>query len=202
MASPVKPKHAASLVITRQKKKNLYVLMGQRPKNSKFAPNVWVFPGGKVEKSDTLNKDIKLNKKILTDLKKLKVNNLLSSALISAALRETYEETGLKLINQNLEDLWVLARAITPANQKIRFDTKFFVLQENNFTNKIKGNGELYNLGFIDIRKAIKLPLFDITQFLLEDLESLNQKKINSKYFPFFWRYKKSIRIISRPNNT
>ena len=41
--------------------------------------------------------------------------------------------------------------------------------------------------------------LFDITQFLLEDLESLNQK-INSKYFPFFWRYKKSIRI-SRPNN-
>ena len=173
MASPVKPKPAASLVITRQKKKNLYVLMGQRPKNSKFAPNVWVFPGGKVEKYDSLNKDIKLNKKILTDLKKLKANNLLSSALISAALRETYEETGLKLINKNLEDLWVLARAITPANQKIRFDTKFFVLDENNFTNKIKGNGELHNLGFINIREAIKLPLFDITQFLLEDLESL-----------------------------
>ena len=202
MASPVKPKPAASLVITRQKKKNLYVLMGQRPKNSKFAPNVWVFPGGKVEKSDTLNKNIKLNKKILNDLKKLKSNNFLSSALVSAALRETYEETGLKLINQNLKDLWVLARAITPANQKIRFDTKFFVLEENNFTNKIKGNGELHNLGFINTREAIKLPLFDITQFLLEDLESLSQKKINSKYFPFFWRYKKSIRIISRPNNT
>ena len=202
MASPVKPKPAASLVITRQKKNNLYVLMGQRPKNSKFAPNVWVFPGGKVEKSDTLNKNIKLNKKILNDLKKLKSNNFLSSALVSAALRETYEETGLKLINQNLKDLWVLARAITPANQKIRFDTKFFVLEENNFTNKIKGNGELRNLGFINTREAIKLPLFDITQFLLEDLESLSQKKINSKYFPFFWRYKKSIRIISRPNNT
>jgi len=202
MASPVKPKPAASLVITRQKKNNLYVLMGQRPKNSKFAPNVWVFPGGKVEKSDTLNKNIKLNKKILNDLKKLKSNNFLSSALVSAALRETYEETGLKLINQNLKDLWVLARAITPANQKIRFDTKFFVLEENNFTNKIKGNGELHNLGFINTREAIKLPLFDITQFLLEDLESLSQKKINSKYFPFFWRYKKSIRIISRPNNT
>ena len=202
MASPVKPKPAASLVITRQKKNNLYVLMGQRPKNSKFAPNVWVFPGGKVEKSDTLNKNIKLNKKILNDLKKLKSNNFLSSALVSAALRETYEETGLKLINQNLKDLWVLARAITPANQKIRFDTKFFVLEENNFTNKIKGNGELHNLGFINTREAIKLPLFDITQFLIEDLESLSQKKINSKYFPFFWRYKKSIRIISRPNNT
>ena len=186
MASPVKPKPAASLVITRQKKNNLYVLMGQRPKNSKFAPNVWVFPGGKVEKSDTLNKNIKLNKKILNDLKKLKSNNFLSSALVSAALRETYEETGLKLINQNLKDLWVLARAITPANQKIRFDTKFFVLEENNFTNKIKGNGELHNLGFIDIREAIKLPLFDITQFLLEDLESLNQKKLIPNIFLFF----------------
>ena len=54
MVRPVRPKPAASLVITKQKKNDLYVLMGQRPKNSRFAPNVWVFPGGRVEKSDML----------------------------------------------------------------------------------------------------------------------------------------------------
>ena len=43
MVRPVRPKPAASLVITKQKKNDLYVLMGQRPKNSRFAPNVWVF---------------------------------------------------------------------------------------------------------------------------------------------------------------
>ena len=59
MVRPVRPKPAASLVITKQKKSDLYVLMGQRPKNSRFAPNVWVFPGGRVEKSDMLNKSIK-----------------------------------------------------------------------------------------------------------------------------------------------
>ena len=95
-----------------------------------------------------------------------------------------------------------MARAIPPANQKIRFDTKFFVLDEKNLSNKIKGNGELNNLGFLNIKDAIKLPLFDITEFLLEDLARFYKKQINSKFFPFFWRYKKSTRMISRPNNT
>ena len=138
----------------------------------------------------------------MDDLSKLKSTKTLSIGLISAAIRETEEETSLKLIDKNLKNLWVLARAITPANQKIRFDTKFFVLDEKNFSNKIKGNGELNNLGFINIKDAIKLPLFDITEFLLEDLTRFYKNQINPKFFPFFWRYKKSTRIISRPNNT
>ena len=72
MVRPVRPKPAASLVITKQKKNDLYVLMGQRPKNSRFAPSVWVFPGGRVEKSDMLNKSIKLSKKILCAVMKWK----------------------------------------------------------------------------------------------------------------------------------
>jgi len=102
MVRPVRPKPAASLVITKQKKNDLYVLMGQRPKNSRFAPNVWVFPGGRVEKSDMLNKSIKLSKKNLDDLSKLKSTKTLSIGLISAAIRETEEETNLKLIDKNL----------------------------------------------------------------------------------------------------
>ena len=102
MVRPVRPKPAASLVITKQKKNDLYVLMGQRPKKSRFAPNVWVFPGGRVEKSDMLNKSIKLSKKNLDDLSKLKSTKTLSIGLISAAIRETEEETNLKLIDKNL----------------------------------------------------------------------------------------------------
>ena len=56
---------------------NNKVLIGLRSENDNGG-GLWEFPGGKVEKSDKLNKDIKLNRKILTDLKKLKANNLLS----------------------------------------------------------------------------------------------------------------------------
>ncbi len=202
MNKPVKPKPAASLILIRNKRNKSEVLMGQRPKTSKFAPNMWVFPGGRLERLDFFNDQIFLKRKVLNDLNKLKATESLSRGLISAAIRETEEETGLKLINKNLDDLWVLARAITPTYQKIRFDTKFFVLDHNNFSKKIVGNGELNNLGFLDLYKAIKLPLFDITEFLLEELIKKQENKINKKYFPFFWRYKKSARIITRPNNT
>ena len=70
----------------------------------------------------------------------LKSTKNLSIGLISAAIRETEEETNLKLIDRNLKNLWVLARAITPANQKIRFDTKFFVIDKKNFSNKFSVN--------------------------------------------------------------
>ena len=202
MNNSVKPKPAASLILIRNKRNKSEVLMGQRPKTSKFAPNMWVFPGGRLERLDFFNNQIALKKKVLSDLNKLKATESLSRGLISAAIRETEEETGLKLINKNLDGLWVLARAITPTYQKIRFDTKFFVLDHNNFSKKIIGNGELNNLGFLDLYKAIKLPLFDITEFLLEELIKKQEKKINKKYFPYFWRYKKSTRIITRPNNT
>jgi 8-oxo-dGTP pyrophosphatase MutT (NUDIX family) len=176
--------------------------MGQRPSTSKFAPNVWVFPGGKLEKSDIYNPHLNISKKTMHNLELLKTNEKNGYGLINAAIRETKEETGLKLLNYNLEDLWVLARAITPTYQRLRFDTKFFVTSYNNFSNNIKGNGELHNLQFSYLEKALKLPLFDITEFLLEELLRKYNKEISEEFFPLFWRYKKNTRIISRPNNT
>ena len=88
------------------------------------------------------------------DLELLKTNEKNGYGLINAAIRETKEETGLRLSNYNLEDLWVLARAITPTYQRLRFDTKFFVTSYNNFSNNIKGNGELHNLQFSYLEKA------------------------------------------------
>ena len=121
--------------------------------------------------------------------------------LLMQLLEKLKKETGLKLLNYNLEDLWVLARAITPTYQRLRFDTKFFVTSYNNFSNNIKGNGELHNLQFSYLEKALKLPLFDITEFLLKELLRKHNKEISEEFFPLFWRYKKNTRIISRPNS-
>ena len=95
MSNPVKPKAAASLVIIRNIKNKAEVLMGQRPKTAKFAPNVWVFPGGRVEESDCNNK------KILITFAKIPIKRGVFAS--PAALREVLmtieiEKAGVKTI--------------------------------------------------------------------------------------------------------
>ena len=52
MIKIIKPKPAATLIITKIKNKKVFVLMGKRPSKARFAPGMWVFPGGKLDKSD------------------------------------------------------------------------------------------------------------------------------------------------------
>ena len=52
MVSVLKPKPAATLIITKIINKEIYVLMGKRPDDARFAPGMWVFPGGKLDKED------------------------------------------------------------------------------------------------------------------------------------------------------
>ena len=49
---PVKPRDAASLLIVRKHRGEHQVLMGRRPAKDRFMPDVYVFPGGRVEPSD------------------------------------------------------------------------------------------------------------------------------------------------------
>ena len=67
MAKVLKPKPAATLIITKNKTSGLFVLMGKRPDDARFAPGMWVFPGGKLDKNDiTQEKKYKLNKNMLS----------------------------------------------------------------------------------------------------------------------------------------
>ena len=55
--NPVRPRDAASLVILRQRKGGTEVLLGRRASRHRFMPNVFVFPGGRVDNADR-NADI------------------------------------------------------------------------------------------------------------------------------------------------
>ena len=88
MAKVLKPKPAATLIITKNKTNGLFVLMGKRPDDARFAPGMWVFPGGKLDKNDiTQEKKYKLNKNILSYLKLLKAKPPIGEALIHTAIR-------------------------------------------------------------------------------------------------------------------
>jgi len=47
---PVRPSDAASLVLIRNRAAHAEVLMGKRARRHRFLPDVYVFPGGRVER--------------------------------------------------------------------------------------------------------------------------------------------------------
>ena len=118
-AKPATPRHAASLVLIRQGSDGPEVLMGRRPRKSAFAPDVFVFPGGKLDEADRrVHPAVPLSEACI---RLTAAARRLAHALAAAALRETEEETGLILplasgAGADFSHLTLIARAITPTS--------------------------------------------------------------------------------------
>ncbi len=141
---PVRPKPAASLVLIDGAER---VLMGRRPPRSRFAPDAWVFPGGRVDRTDPGTGDARFR---------------------AAAVRETAEETGL-VVEQGL--LRPLGRAITPSESPIRFDARFYLARaaESLSGASLVSNGEFTEIAWLPIDQALRLPLMDVTEVMLTE---------------------------------
>ncbi|MCI3179109.1 DNA mismatch repair protein MutT [Caulobacter sp. CCUG 60055] len=165
---PVRPRHAASLVLVRRDGDGVGVLMGRRPARSAFAPDVFVFPGGAVEPGDYEASPVAP----LADAcaKRAAASPRLAQALAAAALRETAEETGLVLPG-DFSGLTLLARAITPTQSPIRFHARFFGMNAGEDLGDPADSPELADLGWRTVRQALALPLIDITEAVLRSLE-------------------------------
>ena len=94
----VEPNDAATLIIIDRAKDEPKVLLGRRHARHVFLPGKFVFPGGRV---DTTDRAMQAAKPLHADIeRKLLVNTKFQSgldaqALALAAIRETFEETGL-----------------------------------------------------------------------------------------------------------
>lgn len=99
------PREAATVMLLRGGSGTLEVLLVQRSPHARFMASVWVFPGGAVDRHEQGAPD----------------------AHRLAALRELREEAGVEL--RSPDELVEFSRWITPAEVKIRFDTRFFVAE-------------------------------------------------------------------------
>ena len=213
---PTKPKDASTLIIIRKNKNKTFVLMGQRPMQSRFMPGVYVFPGGVTEKEDLqaykffkLKPNKKVNKKAMKSY-----SNSHCQSLLLTAIRETAEETGLYLAEAdrspskpfiNNESSWnhfteksyipsihkllFFGRAITPSKLKIRFHARFFLAFYEDFVGNMKANRELENLDWITLNEAKNKKIADVTEFMLDEIIKLNNNYSNlsnKKFFPMF----------------
>src|SRR3546814_221205 len=91
----LRPRDAATLIIVRRGKNGGEVLMGERSAAHVFVPENYVFPGGRVDRSDAfVQPATPLRPDVLERLSRSATPRR-ALALAMAAVRETFEETGL-----------------------------------------------------------------------------------------------------------
>lgn len=175
-ARAARPRAAASLVLLRETSDGPAVLMGVRSGGHRFMPNRLVFPGGRVDAADhrvafaappppTLAKSF----------------GAMAIALAAAAIRETFEETGLRLaapaprgarlprgawaqfaaggVLPAGDALVPLCRLITPSFSPIRFDARFLLAPAERLSGELRSNGELEFLRWVPLAEAETLDL-------------------------------------------
>jgi 8-oxo-dGTP pyrophosphatase MutT (NUDIX family) len=194
----IRPAEAAGLVLIRQANAadaGAEVLLGRRSGRSRFMPGIYVFPGGRVGPEDRQPSGFA---EPLPDpppgLDRDTQRRL--AVFARAALRETFEETGLLLGAQDAASdplslcgtgaaVWnafsaaglapafagmrLIARAITPADSPVRFHNRFFLADGAAATGEISGDGELEDIHWAPLESLPELPMADITLLVLEE---------------------------------
>jgi 8-oxo-dGTP pyrophosphatase MutT (NUDIX family) len=198
-----KIRDAATLILVERDGDGLKVLMGRRHAGHKFMPGKFVFPGGAVDPADQRMAvagplDEPVAGKLLT--KTRRTSQDYARALALAAIRETFEETGLAIgvtdlgpppdppegvwaqfaatgVFPTLEGLDFLARAITPPGRTRRFDARFFVADASWIAHRapdvVHPQAELTELVWVALDDALKLEIPEITRQVLGDLAAL-----------------------------
>ncbi len=194
---PVRPVPAAALVLLRENRtSSIEVLLGRRHDNARFMPGIYVVPGGRVEPEDGQPSGFE------EELPPLppgldKATQGRAAAIARAALRETYEETGLLYgsetraqkptsgaatpshqiwscyagagIRPVFEQLWFIARAITPTFSPRRFHTRFLLGDGRFVQGQITGDGELEDINWYPLSDINRLSMANITKLVLEE---------------------------------
>src|SRR3954463_7066712 len=195
-----RPRDAATLILVDRSGNIPKVLVGKRHDKVVFMPGKFVFPGGRVDKSDNripvaapIPRELEAN--LLRGSPKITPSR--AKPLAIAAIREACEETGLCLGRKSdgatpafkgewkpfadaglLPDpssLFLIARAITPPGRVRRFDTRFFTADASAITHHVPGvihpDAELVELVWVEIGSKPLADLHAMTKNCLGQLE-------------------------------
>jgi 8-oxo-dGTP pyrophosphatase MutT (NUDIX family) len=169
-----RPRDAASLVITRGRGASARVLLGRREPRDRFLPDMYVFPGGRVDSDDAVRPAAsELRPEVAAQMARQGPPQRIR-ALAVACVRETWEETGLALgdlsatgVAPALHQLNYVGRAITPNNNPIRYHARFFHASADAVSGELVSNGELLDLEWLPFEQAVSMPMLDVTEYLL-----------------------------------
>ncbi len=169
--------------------------MGRRNRASRFMPGFYVFPGGCVEPADARPSGFAETMTAPPGGADWSTRRRLAQ-FARAALRETFEETGLLVAEPSdprsaeidpatagEAEIWrafrragrapafsalaLVARAVTPTRSPIRFHTRFFRADGRAIHGDLVGNGELEDLHWMPVEAAVALPIAEVTALVL-----------------------------------
>ncbi|MDB5371226.1 MAG: hydrolase [Roseomonas sp.] len=179
MPKPTYPRHAASLILWRERAGGaVEILMGLRHAGHRFMPSRLVFPGGRVDLADrTAPAATELVPETRAALERAAPSRL-ARALGIAAARELEEETGLTLARPGedapaLDVLDYVCRAVTPSFSPIRFNARFLAAPADAARGTLGGCGELETLGWFSLEEVATAPVAPITACVLTQFSSL-----------------------------
>jgi 8-oxo-dGTP pyrophosphatase MutT (NUDIX family) len=207
----LRPKDAATLVLVKREGGEPRILMGQRHGNMAFMANKYVFPGGRLDPGD-------MRIPVATELKPhvaLRAGHGSTAArargLALAAIRETFEETGILLgqrsekvprtrapawkkyfahkVMPRLDTMEMIARAVTPPNRTRRFDARFFMADADLIVHELAEleNEELLTPSWLTLAEARALDLPSITRTVLDEVEArMSEGADPSRPVPFY----------------
>ena len=203
-------KNAATIVLIRKKEGRNFVLMGKRLPTIAFMPGKYVFPGGVWESLDDEVPFARAMNHREQDFLTLETDFVGCSNLGITAIRELWEETGLRLSSKgnfdgfpsgwkeffaggegpNLSDLNFFFRAVTPPGRTRRFDARFFFCDANHIADDLdnfsRASGELRDLQWVEVSKAKNLELPKITSIVLEYLATIIKSDFIYDFVPFY----------------
>ena len=225
----LRPRPAATLIVIDRSRRGFKLLMGRRNPGLAFMGGKFVFPGGRIEPYDRLMPvagALSHRAEAALAAQVARPSPSLGRTLALAAIRETYEETGLLLgtraygapvsvpeattwrvfreegVLPDLEALHLVARAITPPGRPRRFDTRFFVTDRRRVASERSGivgpAAELTELVWVGPDEARRLDLPRITRAVLDDLEAaVDAAFAPHRPIPFYFeRYGKGVRAL------
>ena len=185
------------------------ILLGQRSNRHVFMPDIFVFPGGRVDEGDELPPAAsELGSRCTHHLESQSLERP-ARAFPLAAIRETYEETGLLVgrkapsPSQSVPVGWndyfsagavpcmqsfkYVGRAITPPGRTRRFNSRFFVANADQVLlddRAPQDSEELSNLGWYTLDEAFDLNIHFVTRIVLEHI---NRQLAGETSEPFDW---------------
>jgi len=196
----IRPKDAATLILVDRSGHVPKVLLGKRHAGHKFMPGKFVFPGGRVDPADKampVARPLHRHAEARLMQRFHHGSPVRARALALAAIRETFEETGLLLgvrseaakvpdgpwtafaQNKVLPDLGAMhfiGRAITPPGRPRRFDARFFTMDASAVAHRVQGvtgpDAELTELVWMPLAQAKELDMPAVTGVMLEELDA------------------------------
>jgi 8-oxo-dGTP pyrophosphatase MutT (NUDIX family) len=219
LSGPVpRPKDAATLILVRQGATSTggpRILMGQRGRGHSFMPDKYVFPGGKVDRSDG---GAGLSRTVAAGLPAETAARLRDGgtrrapeAFALAAIRETWEEAGLLVgrtgsparyrgadpgwasylaagARPDLSGLTFVGRAITPPYRHKRFDARFFLADAAQVLlddRPPQDGAEMGDLRWFTFEEAFGLDLPSVTRFILGEVRERLDRPGHEPGVPF-----------------